>query len=426
MVRQLAFLPKPVILIDMSVPTPVTCDEIKSLAAAMHPETLRVRRHLHRHPELSFHEEQSAAFLANELTTAGISFESGIGGGNGIRATIHGGLQEQSSNTAHSVVLRADFDALPIHEETGLPFASENPGVMHACGHDAHSAMVLSAARMLQQLTPRFAGNVFILFQPAEEVVPGGARGMIDAGALDLPGLQAIIGQHVNPGLPVGKIGFRSGLMMASADDFSVTIHGRGGHGASPHLCIDPVLVAAQIITALQQTVSRWANPDTPSVLTFGKIEGLGATNVIPGEVKLEGTFRTVDETWRADALVRIRSLIEGMASAMGASASVRLSPGYPVVVNDEALTVRLKAAAIALLGAERVVDLPLVMWAEDFAYYAEKGPACFYNTGIANFQNGWTKPLHSSRMMVDENALQDGAALLAWLALSELSACAD
>jgi amidohydrolase len=389
--------------------------EIMSLARELEPEILRCRRHLHRHPELSCQESATATFVAKELGSIGIDCELGVGGTHGIRAVL------DSGRSGPVVALRADMDALPITEQTGLPFASVNPGVMHACGHDAHTAMLLGAARLFQRLRGRFAGTVVFIFQPAEERAPGGAQAMISGGVLEHPRPDCVIGQHVNPELPAGTVGFRPGLMMASVDDLFVTIKGSGGHGAMPHLCVDPISAAAQVITAAQTVVSRMADPQLPSVLSFGRISGEGANNIIPGEVRLEGTFRTVDETWRSEALARIVTLVELTAEAHRTSATVDILRGYPALYNHEELNGVLTRAAAELLGAPAVRPLPLFMGAEDFAYYGRQVPACFYNLGTGHADRDWNPPLHHPAMDIDEDALPLGAATMAWLALNRL-----
>lgn len=387
-------------------------DEIRRLAAEKAPSAVERRRHLHQYPELSFQEMKTAAWIREQLDRLGIPCTHGYGN-NGIRAVIGRG-------EGPTVALRADFDALPIHEQNDVPFKSTVPGVMHACGHDAHTAMLITALEILAELDG-WKGSVIGIFQPAEEKTPGGAQTMIEGGVLENPRPAHILGQHINPGLRAGTVGFRPGMMMASADEITILVKGRGGHAASPHLTIDPIVVSAQIIMGLQQVVSRSADPQTPSVLSFGRIFGDGAMNVIPDEVVMYGTFRTIDEEWRAEALHRIETLAMQTALAMGAQCTVTIDPGYPVVSNDEELTLRCRSAAEAYAGKDSVVDLPLVMWAEDFAYYGREVPGCFYNLGVSNPSRGWTSSLHSATLMIDESALEFGAGLMAWLAYGDL-----
>ncbi len=320
------------------------------------------------------------------------------------------------------IALRADFDALPIEEANEVVYKSENPGVMHACGHDVHTASLLGTARILQELRDEFAGTIKLIFQPAEEKLPGGASLMIAEGVLENPAPGGIYGQHVHPPLEAGTVGFRSGMYMASADELFLTVRGKGGHGAMPHNGNDPIVITAHIITALQQVVSRNADPTIPSVLTLGKINSTGgATNIIPDEVKLEGTFRTMNETWRSEAHEKMVRIAEGIAESMGGTCDFEVMKGYPFLVNDEALTARAKNAAVAFLGAENVVDLPIRMTAEDFAYYSQKMPACFYRLGTGNRARGITSPVHTPTFDIDEKALETGVGLMTWLALEEL-----
>ncbi|MFZ4634437.1 MAG: M20 metallopeptidase family protein [Saprospiraceae bacterium] len=395
----------------------LTPTEVHALAEAFQDEAVSIRRHLHMHPELSFEEHNTASFIAETLRGWGIAHQTGIAG-TGIVALLHGHTPE-----GRTVALRADMDALPIQEKNNVPYCSQNPGVMHACGHDVHTTCLLTALRILHALRDQWHGTVKALFQPGEEKLPGGASLMIAAGALDNPRPEAMFGQHVHPPLRAGQVGFREGMFMASSDEIYLTVHGRGGHGALPQDTIDPVAIAAQLLTALQQLVSRQANPATPSVLTFGKIysDG-GATNVIPNAVHLEGTFRTHDEAWRKEALQRLRVLAESVCQGMGAHCTVRIVSGYPALYNHEVLTRKARTAAQAYLGAENVVELPIRMTSEDFAYYTHVVPACFYRLGTGNPEKGISSPVHTDAFDVDETALATGGGLMAWLAMTELS----
>jgi len=391
-------------------------EKIKELAQAYFEDTVHLRRHLHQHPELSFEEKKTGCFIAEQLKSYGIECQHGIAE-NGVTAIIRG-----KKNSDKIVALRADMDALPIKEANEVPYKSKNEGVMHACGHDVHTSSLLSTARILNDMKEEFAGTVKLLFQPAEEKLPGGASLMIKEGALEQPRPAAIFGQHVHPPLEVGKIGVRPGIYMASADELYITVKGKGGHGALPHNCIDPVLISAHLITALQQLVSRHSDPLIPSVLTIGKINSTGgATNVIPNEVKLEGTFRTLNEEWRAEAHHLIQNLCITLARSMGGTCDLHIEKGYPFLKNDEPLTVRAKEAAIDYLGAENVVDLPIRMTAEDFAYYSQEMPACFYRLGTGNKSKGITSPVHTDTFDVDESCLSLSTGLMSWLALKEL-----
>lgn len=391
-------------------------DFLLSLAHRLHPDVVAWRRHLHAHPELSFQEVETGRFVAAKLAEWGIVHTSGLAG-HGVVALIEG-----KNPKKRAVALRADMDALPIHEANPVPYKSQNDGVMHACGHDVHTAALLGATHILHQLRDRFEGTVKCIFQPGEELLPGGASIMIQQGVLKRPQPASIFGQHVHPPLRAGQVGFRAGMYMASADEIYVTVKGRGGHGALPQDCIDPVVISAQIIVALQQLVSRYADPFIPSVLTFGKINTTGgATNIIPNEVKLEGTFRTMNEKWRIEAHKRMKRIAETMAKSMGGACNFNIVRGYPVLHNDEALTARARQWAVELLGPDRVVDLPMRMTAEDFAFYSQEMPACFYRLGTGNPERGITSPIHTNTFDIDEAALETGMGMMAWLALREL-----
>jgi len=384
-------------------------------AEALEKTLVSDRRHLHQNPELSFEEVQTSAFVQERLRDLNIPFTSGIGG-YGVVANLQG------HSPGPVVALRADMDALPIQEANEVPYASKVPGVMHACGHDVHTASLLGVAALLRSRTQEFSGTVRFLFQPAEEKLPGGASLMIRDGALANPTPQAIYGQHVMPLLPAGTVGFRSGRYMASADEIRLTIRGKGGHAAMPHLNTDAVLIASHIVVALQQVVSRRANPTLPSVLSFGHIIGEGAYNVLPNDVRLRGTFRTMDETWRDQAHALIREIAYGTASAMGAVCDVEIDRGYPMLFNHPESTALARSTAEAYLGPQQVVDLDLWMAAEDFAFYAQQIPATFYRLGTRNEAKGWVSSVHTSTFDVDESALPLGAGLMAAIALEQLA----
>ncbi len=394
---------------------PALLARVQALAAAHAADAVALRRHLHAHPELSFKEHNTAAFVAGELRKIGLDPRPCAG--TGLVALIEG------RPGGPVVALRADMDALPITEANEVAYKSTNPGVMHACGHDAHTASLLGAARILTELKTEFTGTVKLFFQPGEEQIPGGASLMIADGALQNPAPGSILGQHVFPKLPVGQIGLRSGRYMASADELYLTVRGQGGHGAMPELNLDPVLVAAHLIVAAQQIVSRRANPKMPSVLSFGKVMANGATNVIPNEVYIEGTFRTLDEGWRTEAHGHLRRLCEGLADSMGAVCDLEIRRGYPCLDNDPAATARVKAAAQAYLGPENVIDLDQWLAAEDFAYFSQAAPACFYRLGTRAPDGRFGASVHTPVFDIDEDALTVGTGLMAWLALNELGA---
>jgi amidohydrolase len=387
---------------------------IQAKATDLHQQITAWRRHIHANPELSFQEFNTAAYVETMLGEMGI--DSHRLAGTGVVAVLNG-----SADTGNIVALRADMDALPITEKNAVEYKSKNEGVMHACGHDVHTACLLGAAYLLNETRPHWKGTVKLIFQPGEEKLPGGASLMIQDGVLYNPAPQAIIGQHVMPFIETGKVGFRSGIYMASTDEIYLTIKGKGGHGAMPHLNVDPVAIAAQLITSLQQVVSRNANPTVPSVLSFGKVIANGATNVMPDQVYMEGTFRTMDEDWRASAHQRISEIVHSICNMWGAKAELDIKKGYPVLKNDEAVTAMARKAAVAYLGKENIVDLDLWMAAEDFAFYSHQIPACFYRLGTGNKEKGITSSVHTPTFNIDEKALPIGAGLMAWMAVSYL-----
>jgi amidohydrolase len=391
-----------------------TTEQIRLLAEAHHSDVLAMRRHLHMHPELSYQEVETSSFVAAQLQRLGLEVQTGIGG-HGLTAFIRGNNPE-----SRLVALRADMDALPIVEQNDVDYKSKREGLMHACGHDVHTSSLLGAAIILNQLRDQFEGTIQLVFQPAEEVLPGGASLMLKDGVFAKRKPQAIFGQHVYPELPAGKIGLKPGVYMASTDELYVTVKGRGGHGAKPDRNIDPVLIASHLIVALQQVVSRWSSPAMPSVLSFGKVIANGATNIIPNEVKLEGTFRTFDERWRKEAHDRMVALAEGLVKGMGGEVDFRIEVGYPVLKNDESLTMHARELAVEYLGSENVIDLDVRMTAEDFAYYGHEMPGCFYRLGTASpVDESKSFSVHHPRFDIDEEALKTGMGLMAWLALN-------
>lgn len=391
-------------------------EKIKALSEQHLEEVIAVRRHLHMHPELSFHEYETCSYVWDRLDQIGITQKRKLAD-TGIEALIFG-----KNPTVRTIALRADMDALPILEQNQVPYKSMNEGVMHACGHDAHTASLLGAAFILQNIRDDFEGTVKLIFQPGEEKLPGGASMMIKEGVLQNPKPDGVIGQHVMPLIDAGKVGFRSGIYMASTDEIYLKVKGKGGHGAMPHLNVDPVLIASQILVSLQQVVSRHANPTMPSVLSFGKFIANGATNVIPNEAYLEGTFRTLDEKWRMDAHGRIRDIVESIASSMGATVELEIRKGYPALYNEPGLTAMAKAAAVEYLGSENVVDLDIWMAAEDFAYYSQEASACFYRLGTRNESRGITSSVHTPTFDIEEKSLAVGMGLMAWMAIKGLS----
>ena len=390
---------------------------IQSLAKQIHAGLIDVRHTIHSHPELSFQEEGTATLVENYLQKLGLKTHRIAG--TGVWAMIEGG-----AGPGKTIALRADLDALPIQEKSDKPYASQNPGVMHACGHDVHTTALLGAAQILVQIKDQLKGRIKLVFQPGEEKLPGGASLLIKAGILENPKVDAIIGQHVMPFINTGNVGFRKGLYMASTDELYITVNGKGGHGAMPHLCIDPVAIAAQLIVNLQQVVSRRAKPILPTVLSFGKINSDGgATNVIPNSVSIEGTLRTLDETWRAEVKELIAKITHNTVEAFGATADLRIENGYPFLKNDEALTGALWQHADDYMGAEHVEELDIWMAAEDFAYYSQEVPACFYRLGTRNEAKGISSAVHTNTFDIDEDALETGAGLLAFLSFKAVQA---
>lgn len=379
-------------------------------------ELVNIRHFLHQHPELSKEEEKTAEFICAKLDKYGIPYKKRVAGFGIV------GLIEGKNPGNRCIGLRADMDALAVTEENEVPYASQMPGKMHACGHDVHMTCLLGAARILFSLKDQFEGTVKLIFQPSEETYPGGAIEMIKAGVLENPDVWVVLGQHVLPILDAGNVGFSPGPAMASTDEIYLTVKGKGGHAAAPNMVVDPVLIAAHIVVALQQIVSRQADPLTPSVLSFGRIIGEGRTNVIPNEVHIEGTVRTYDESWRKEMHQRIGTMAASIASGMGGSCEVKIAHGYPYLHNDEELTTQIQSLSEEYLGKNHVVTLERRMTAEDFAYYAQRVPSCLYRLGVRNESKGITSFLHSPTFDVDEVALETGSGLMAWLTVNLLN----
>lgn len=390
-------------------------DTIRNKAEQYFPQVQEVRHHLHAHPELSFHEHETAKYVAAQLSAMGIKHTTGVAG-TGIVALIEG-----KNPGKKCIALRADMDALPIEEKNDVPYRSQNKGVMHACGHDVHTSCLVGAAHILNDMRDQLEGTVKLIFQPGEEAHPGGASLMIDAGVLGAPKPDAIFGLHVYPHLPAGTLGFRPGLYMASADEIYITIRGKGGHAAAPHLAADTIAIAALVITGLQQVISRKANPLSPTVLTFGSIHGGFATNVIPEEVKLLGTFRAMDEQWRREAHRLIKDYVISTCSAYGATVEIDIPEGYPCLYNDPALTERATGWARELVGGTNVHALDMRMGAEDFAFYTHHAPGCFFRIGTSRDGREFTTPVHNAHFNIDENALKTGMSMMAYCAARAL-----
>ncbi len=390
-------------------------EKIHQLAKQYAPETIDIRRHLHAHPELSYKEFKTSAFVQEKLQHLGIPFV--------VRATTGVvGLIKGKNPEKRIIALRADMDALPILEENAVPYKSQNDGVMHACGHDVHTSILLGASKILNELKDEWEGTVKLIFQPGEEKNPGGASLLIKEGVLHDPQPQAIFGLHVHPGLEIGKLSFRSGPSMASADEIYITVRSKGGHAATPQLTVDTILVASQLVVALQQIISRNKNPFTPSVLSISSFQGGYTTNVIPSEVKLMGTFRAMDESWRFQAHNLIRKMAKGLAISTDAGIDVLVDVGYPVVNNDENLYPAARALAEEYAGKENVLETEVRMGAEDFGYYTQEIPGCFYRLGVMNEAKGITSGVHTPTFNIDESAIETGMGMMAWLGASVYS----
>jgi amidohydrolase len=388
---------------------------IQQLSLAYADEVVSHRRHLHSHPELSYEEFETSRYVAQQLRGYGLNPTEKIAG-TGLSVLIEGRNPQKKV-----LALRADMDALPIQEANAVSYKSTKPGVMHACGHDVHTSSLIGTAKILHEIRSEFEGSIKLIFQPGEEKNPGGASIMIKEGVLQNPAPSSIIGQHVFPLLPVGKIGFREGMYMASSDEIYLKVIGKGGHGATPELTIDPVVIASHIIIALQQVISRNASPKQPTVLTFGRVIADGATNIIPNEVNIAGTFRALNEEWRKSGLEKIQKMATSIAEGMGGRCEIEISHGYPYLQNNPELTRRIKKAAEEYVGKENVVDIELTLGSEDFSYYSHVIPASFYRLGTRNDAKGITSYVHTPTFDIDEDALKTGPGLMAWMAVEEL-----
>lgn len=382
---------------------------IKELARQYAPEFVEVRRYLHAHPELSYQEHQTSKYVQQKLTEYNIPFE--------VKATTGVvGLIEGKNPSSRIVALRGDMDALPITEENDVSYKSTTPGVMHACGHDVHTTCLLGAARILAETKDRWEGTVKLVFQPGEEKNPGGASLLIKEDVLKNPAPEAIFALHVNPQLEVGKLSFRGGKVMASADELYITIRSKGGHAAAPHLTTDTILVASHLVVALQGVISRNRDPLSPSVLSISSFQGGFTTNVIPSEVKLMGTFRAMDEEWRFKAHDIIRKMATELVHAMGAEIDLHIDVGYPTVYNNEALNELARHIAEGYMGAANVEETEIRMGAEDFGYYSQQIPGCFFRLGTANKAKGITAGVHTPKFNIDEDAIETGIGIMATL----------
>jgi len=387
-------------------------ENIKKLAKNYSDEFIQIRHHLHAHPELSYHEFETSKFVQKKLKEYGIPFE--VMATTGVIGIIKG------NNPGKKVIaLRADMDALPITEKNEIPYRSKNEGVMHACGHDVHTTCLLGAAKILNELKDEWEGTVKLIFQPGEEKNPGGASLLIKEGVLENPKPDIICALHVHPNLEVGKLSFRGGMVMASADEIYITVKGKGGHAAAPHLTADTILATSQLVVNLQQVVSRMNNPFNPSVLSITSFQGGNATNVIPSEVKLMGTFRAMNEEWRFKAHTLIKNICQKTAEISGAEIDVEIDIGYPFVINNIELTEKARRKAAQYAGEENVEETEMRMGAEDFAFYSHIIPACFFRLGVGNIKKNITSGVHTPTFNIDEKAIENGMGIMAWLAVS-------
>jgi len=381
--------------------------KIKSLSGKYAPEFIDIRHYLHAHPELSYQEFETSKYVQQKLKEYKIPFD--------IKATTGViGIIEGKNPQSRVVALRADMDALPITEENNIPYKSTRPGIMHACGHDVHTTCLLGAARILSETKNEWEGTIKLIFQPGEEKNPGGASLLIKEGVLDHPKPQAIFALHVNPQLEVGKLSFRGGKVMASADEIYITIKSKGGHAAAPHLTVDTILIASHLVVSLQQVISRNNNPLLPSVLSITSFQGGHTTNVIPSEVKLMGTFRAMDEGWRYKAHEIIRKLSTELVHSMGAEIDLHIDVGYPTVYNNEQLSNIARKIAEEYMGGRNVGETEIRMGAEDFGYYSQKIPGCFFRLGTANKAKGITAGVHTPLFNIDEDAIETGIGIMA------------
>ncbi|MEO7960301.1 MAG: M20 family metallopeptidase, partial [Ginsengibacter sp.] len=384
-------------------------EKIKLLADSYTEEFTGIRHHLHAYPELSFKEYKTSKYVQQCL--ASWQIDNTV-----ISETGVVGLVKGINPGSRVIALRADMDALPIQEKNEIAYRSKNDGVMHACGHDVHTACLLGAAKILNELKDDWEGTVKIIFQPGEEKNPGGASILIKEGVLENPKPEGILALHVHPGLPVGHLSFREGMVMASADEIYITIQSKGGHAAAPHLTSDSIHAASQLVVNLQQVVSRMNDPFNPSVLSITSIQGGNTTNVIPGEVKLIGTFRAMNEQWRFKAHELIRNISDSTARITGTQISVVIDVGYPFVINEKRLTQMAKRKAEEFAGTENVFETEMRMGAEDFAFYSHKIPACFFRLGVGNIEKNITAGVHTSLFNIDEAAIPNGVGIMAWL----------
>lgn len=382
---------------------------IVSLVHQYFNEIISWRRHLHTYPELSNLEVKTASFVADKLKAFGLEVITDIAG-NGVVALLKGKLPE-----SRCVALRADLDALPITENNDFEFVSKNIGVMHACGHDVHTANLLGVAKVLSELKNELHGTVKFIFQPSEEKIPSGAQAMIKAGVLENPKPESILGLHVSPEIEVGKLGFHAGKFMASSDEIYLKVIGKGGHAAQLSQTINPLFVAAEILLKLKNI----SDTTVPLVLNFGKIEGKGATNVIPDFVEIAGTLRCFDEKLRFNLHRKIINDAQEIAKGNNAECEVNILEGYPVLINDEILTSKSEKLIAEIIGKENCIAVPQRMGSEDFAYYTHQIPACFFRLGVGNTSKGISAAIHTPNFNVDEDAFKISVPAMVYWALN-------
>lgn len=391
-------------------------ERIKKIAEEYFNECVEIRRHLHENPELSYQEHKTSEYIKDELKKIGIPYKDGY-----VNTGIVGTITCKNPDYK-TIALRADMDALPVRETNILAYKSKNEGVMHACGHDLHVASLIGTAKILYRIKNELKGNILLVFQPAEEKLPGGAIQMLEEGAFDDQKPDLFLAQHVLPGLKAGKIGLKEGKYMASVDEIFLTVKGKGGHAAMPHQLIDPILITSHIITSLQQIVSRHVYAGIPSVLSFGKIDAPGATNIIPSEVKIEGTFRTMDELWRKEAHNKIAQMSTSIAEGMGGKCDVNIKNGYPALINNNDKTKEVHSLAATFLGQENVENIDFEMTSEDFAYFSQRFPSVFYRLGIMDDKETIIEPLHSPAFNLDEKAIYTGMSTMAYIVAGLMS----
>ena len=384
-------------------------EKILELSDLFFDEIVSIRRYMHMHPELSFQEFETSNYIKSILKSWDINFLDGYAN-TGILVNLEG--KEPSSRV---IALRADFDALPILEENDVEYKSKNEGIMHACGHDAHTASMLGALKILHTTKDHWRGTIKFIFQPAEERLPGGAKQMIEEGVLENPNVQHVIAQHVLPELEVGKVGFRCGTYMASTDELYFTISGKGGHAAIPSSYNNPIIASSELVLDLNQ----FFNDKADAIFAIGYIDGTGSTNIIPNEVNLMGTFRALDESFRLESHNHMNRIVDQVAKKYNIKIDLNIKKGYPALNNDIQLTLNQINKAKEFLGEKNVIDLPIRMTAEDFSYFANAVPSCFYRLGTGNKDKGLIHGLHTSKFNIDEDSLKIGMGLMAFLAIS-------